>query len=141
MIIAEIKEATQSIHLAITGLLKQLTKSYIVFSDEDLNTIVKSDNSILLGAFDSNELIGMLTLVIINIPVGKQCRVEDVVVDESQRGKGVGEALTIEALKIAENIGVKKVSLTSSPNRIAANKLYQKLGFQLKKTNAYVYDI
>ena len=141
MIIKEITEATPQVHEAIERLLKQLTKKSILFSMKDFQEIVKTDSAILLGAFENSILVGMLTLVIIKIPVGMQCRIEDVVVDKTQRGKGIGEALTIRALKIAENIGVKKVSLSSNSNRIAANKLYQKLGFKLRETNSYVYEI
>jgi ribosomal protein S18 acetylase RimI-like enzyme len=141
MIIKEITEATPQVHTAIEQLLTQLTKKSVLFSMNDFQEIVKASSSILLGAFENNMLIGMLTLALIKIPVGMQCRIEDVVVDKTQRGKGIGEALTIRALKIAENIGVKKVSLSSNPNRVAANKLYQKLGFKLRETNSYLYEV
>jgi ribosomal protein S18 acetylase RimI-like enzyme len=141
MIIKEIKETSPQLYEKINFLLKQLTKRDLDFSMQSLATIINSDSSILLGAFNNSNLIGMLTLVVINIPTGKQGRIEDVVVDKTQRNRGVGEALTIEALKTAKNIGVKKVSLTSSPTRIAANKLYQKLGFKLLETNPYIYAI
>jgi ribosomal protein S18 acetylase RimI-like enzyme len=141
MIIKEIKETSPQLYEKINFLLKQLTKRDLDFSMQSLATIINSDSSILLGAFNNSNLIGMLTFVVINIPTGKQGRIEDVVVDKTQRNRGVGEALTIEALKTAKNIGVKKVSLTSSPTRIAANKLYQKLGFKLLETNPYIYAI
>jgi ribosomal protein S18 acetylase RimI-like enzyme len=45
--------------------------------------------------------------------------------------------LNRHALEIAKARGAKTVDLTSRPSRVAANKLYQKLGFVLRDTNVY----
>ncbi|MCF6269036.1 MAG: GNAT family N-acetyltransferase [Melioribacteraceae bacterium] len=141
MIIKEIIEATSELHSRILYLLSQLTKKDIHFTLDDFNSIVNSKHSILIGAFDSSILIGVLTLVIVEIPTSKSGRIEDVVVDEKYRGKGIGEKLTFEAIRVAEDLKLGKLLLTSNPKRIGANKLYQKIGFQLKITNSYFYDI
>jgi ribosomal protein S18 acetylase RimI-like enzyme len=60
-------------------------------------------------------------------------------VDETARGLGIGEALTREALRIAQESGADGVALTSSPRRVAANQLYQKMGFKRWETNLYFY--
>ena len=67
--------------------------------------------------------------------------IEDVVVDESARGKGVGEALTRAALERARELGSKTVDLTSRPNRESANRLYQRVGFELRQSNLYRYKL
>jgi ribosomal protein S18 acetylase RimI-like enzyme len=67
--------------------------------------------------------------------------IEDVVVDESARGRGVGEALNREALDRARGLGAKTVDLTSRPSREAANRLYQRLGFEPRETNIYRYSL
>ena len=61
--------------------------------------------------------------------------------DESARGRGVGEALSQAALEEARRRGAKDVSLTSRPSREAANRLYQRLGFRPRDTNVYRYDL
>ncbi|HVV57983.1 MAG TPA: GNAT family N-acetyltransferase, partial [Gaiellaceae bacterium] len=81
--------------------------------------------------------VGSLTLASYRIPSGHPAWVEDVVVDEAARGRGVGEALTEEAKRLATEWGVTSVRLTSRPAREAANRLYARLGFERHETNAY----
>ena len=83
----------------------------------------------------------MLTIVIFPIPTGVRSWIEDVVVDASGRGKGTGEALSKHALNLAKSEGAKTVDLTSRPSREAANRLYKRVGFKLRETNVYRFDI
>jgi ribosomal protein S18 acetylase RimI-like enzyme len=83
----------------------------------------------------------LLTLVVFRIPTGVRAWIEDVVVDESARGHGVGEALNRAALDGARRKGAKTVDLTSRPSRAAANRLYQRLGFVARETNVYRYEL
>ncbi len=87
------------------------------------------------------DIVGSLTLVVFRIPTGVRAWIEDVVVDESARGHGVGEALNREALRVAREHGAITVDLTSRPSREAANRLYQRLGFTERNTNVYRYDL
>ena len=68
------------------------------------------------------------------IPTGLRAWIEDVVVDEAARGQGIGSALTVEALRIAREAGARTVDLSSRPSRVAAGRLYEKLGFQARET-------
>jgi ribosomal protein S18 acetylase RimI-like enzyme len=79
----------------------------------------------------------MLTLVVYRIPTGAHAVIEDVVVDETARGAGCGEALVAAALERARDAGVKNVDLTSRPSREAANRLYVRMGFVERETNVY----
>ena len=81
----------------------------------------------------------MLSLVVFGIPTGTKAWVEDVVVDDGARGKGVGKSLMRHAMEQAKKLGAKTVDLTSRPSREAANKLYQSLGFETRETNVYRY--
>ena len=81
----------------------------------------------------------MLTLVVFRIPTGVRAWIEDVVVDETMRGRGVGEALSQEAVRRAIGAGARTIDLTSRPSREAANRLYQRLGFTLRDSNVYRY--
>lgn len=140
MIYKEIEEFSPQIYSEITSLLRQLTSEAINFSIDNFKTILKNDNTFLLGAFDENKLVGILTLIIYQIPTGKNGRIEDVVVDESYRGKKIGEQLSLMAINKGKELNLDKMFLTSNPKRIAANKLYQKIGFLLGKTNSYFYN-
>ena len=86
-------------------------------------------------------IVGMLTLAVFRTPTGVRAWIEDVAVDKSERGKGIGESLSREALKIAAKQGARTVELTSRPSREAANRLYQQLGFLPRETNVYRYSI
>ena len=92
---------------------------------------------LLVARDDAGRIVGTLTLVVFRIPTGLRAWIEDVVVDESARGQGTGEALTREALRIAADLGARTVDLTSRPTREAANRLYRRLGFELRDTNVW----
>ncbi len=66
----------------------------------------------------------MLTLATFLIPTTFRGWIEDVVVDEAARGKGVAAALVQAALDRAAELGCRTVDLTSRPDREAANRLY-----------------
>jgi ribosomal protein S18 acetylase RimI-like enzyme len=102
-----------------------------------LRRLVESQATRLYFAQERDVVLGMLSLVVFSIPTGTKAWVEDVVVAQAARGKGVGVALMNHALAVAKDAGAKSVDLTSRPSREAANKLYQKLGFMARETNVY----
>ena len=91
----------------------------------------------MLVARLDGEIVGTLTLVMFPIPTGTRAWIEDVVVDDATRGRGVGAALTQEAVRLARANGARTVDLTSRPARAAANRLYERLGFHLRDSNVY----
>jgi len=121
----------------LNRLLPQLSSNAAPLGVDDLAAIIKSSSSILFVARDDGEIVGTLTLVVFLIPTGTRAWIEDVVVDESTRGRGVGEALTLAAIDEAKRRGVRSIDLTSRPSRVAANALYVKLGFEHRETNVY----
>jgi ribosomal protein S18 acetylase RimI-like enzyme len=86
-------------------------------------------------------IVGTLTLVTFRIPTGVRAWIEDVVVDDVARGHGVGDLLNRFALDLARAKGAKTVDLTSRPSREAANRLYQRIGFEPRDTNVYRYSL
>jgi ribosomal protein S18 acetylase RimI-like enzyme len=127
---------------AFARLVPQLSTSAEPPSREQLEEIVASPAAtVLLARDDSGQIIGSLTLVIFRTPTGARAWIEDVVVDESARGQGAGEALVAEAIRFASDSGVRTVDLTSRPSRESANRLYEKIGFQARETNVYRYDL
>ena len=104
---------------------------------DELQEIVSDKNVALVAIRDDNKLIGMATLYMITKFGKRVAFVEDVVVDEAYRGQGLGEKLMRAVIAIAREERVGTLNLTSRPERVAANKLYQKVGFELKNTNVY----
>ena len=125
---------------AVHRLVPQLTSSTPAPTRVELEVIVAGPSTMLLLARNGRAVVGMLTLAIFRIPTGIRAWIEDVVVDADARGKGVGEALTREAVRIAGTHGARTVELTSRPSREAANRLYQRLGFERRDTNVYRFD-
>ena len=133
--------ATSGLLAAVTRLLPQLSSSAAPPTQAQLEEIVDSPATQLLVARIDGEVVGALTLVVFRIPSGVRAWIEDVVVDEDTRGQGVGEALNREALRLAAEQGAKTVELTSRPSREAANRLYQRLGFKVRDTNVYRFEL
>jgi ribosomal protein S18 acetylase RimI-like enzyme len=88
-------------------------------------------------AREEGRVLGMLTLITFEIPTAVRAWIEDVVVDEAARGRGVAAALVAAALEHAEARGARTVDLTSRPDREAANRLYVRMGFEARATNVY----
>jgi len=137
MTISEVNDYSDRLLQAVNNLLPQLTSGKKAISGPTLKEIVQSKNTTLFIAEQDGEVLGMLTLVTVAIPTGVRCIVEDVVVDNKLRGMGAGLALMEKAEKKAKELGCENINLTSSPDRIAANSLYKKLGFEIRKTNVY----
>jgi len=128
---------------AFDRLVPQLSSSNPPPTDDELRHLIASPASILLVARDGEggPILGSLTLVVFPIPTGIRAWIEDVVVDEAARGRGVGEALNRAALDRARAEGAKTVDLTSRPTREAANRLYRRLGFVPRETNIYRFTL
>lgn len=126
---------------AFAALVPQLSSSSPPPSAEDLQAIVDSPDSVLFVARLDDRIVGSLTLAFYRIPTGLKAWIEDVVVDDAARGQGVGAALNEAAIAEAAHRGAKHVSLTSRASRQAANRLYQRLGFDFYETNVYRYTI
>lgn len=144
--VEEATEATAELREAVAGLVRQLSSSASAPSTEELEAIVESTATRLLvargrergeGRGGQEAVLGMLTLALFRIPTGTRAWIEDVVVDERARGRGVGERLVRAALELAEANGARTVDLTSRPSREAANRLYERLGFERRDTNVY----
>jgi len=128
---------------AFGRLVPQLSPSAAVPTPDLIREIVEAQASTVLVARDLRDqgrIVGMLTLIVFRIPTGVRAWIEDVVVDETARGRGVGEALSQEAVRRALDLGARTVELTSRPSREAANRLYQRLGFVRRDSNVYRYS-
>ena len=135
--------ATPELVAAFAHLIPQLSKSSPGPTMAEVDEMIESPASDVLIALDaeSGAILGSLVLVVFRIPTAVRAWIEDVVVDDAARGRGVGEALNRFALDLARSKGAKTVDLTSRPSREAANRLYQRLGFAARETNVYRFDL
>jgi ribosomal protein S18 acetylase RimI-like enzyme len=141
MKIVKTAKYSESAMEALNALLVQLSDAAVPMKKADFIELVESDAAHLLMAEDRGRYIGTLTLVVFNIPTGVKARIEDLVVDGRERGRGVGRRLIVQALDMARDLGAGSVSLTSNSSRKAANALYQNVGFKAVNTNVYHYKI
>ena len=142
MTVAIAEEVTPELVDAFARLIPQLSRSSPPPGKEELEELVAAPGTSLLVARDEQgAVVGTLTLVVFRIPTGMRAWIEDVVVDESARGQGAGEALTMRAVELAGEVGAETVDLTSRPSREAANRLYQRLGFTVRDTNVYRFTV
>ncbi len=132
-------EVTDELVQAFAQLIPQLSSSNPPPSQEQLQSIISSDASTVFIARVDGHIVGSLTLAVFLIPTATRAWIEDVVVAESARGHGVGEALNTAAITEARRRGAVTVELTSRPSRESANRLYQRLGFVARDTNVYRY--
>ena len=143
MSIEIITETSPELEEAFARLIPQLSSSATPMNIEEIDEFV-AQSCVDLLVFRSDDaddgrrpIVGMLTLVTFEIPTGWRAWVEDVVVDSEARGQGAGAALVAAAIDLAKKRGAKTVDLTSRPSREAANRLYQRAGFELRETNVY----
>jgi ribosomal protein S18 acetylase RimI-like enzyme len=142
MKILEVTEVTDEIVNAFQCLMPQLASAAAPPGWNELSEIVNSPATAIFIARDpvaDDAIVGTLTIAIYRAPTGVHAWIEDVVVDAHSRGKGIGEALCRVAMDHAAGFGAANIDLTSRPSRASANRLYERLGFELRKTNVYRY--
>ncbi len=142
--VAEATVVDEALIEAFNRLIPQLSSSNPPPTADELQAMVDSPEIFVLLARDADNddfIVGSLTLATFRIPTGVRGWIEDVVVDDKIRRSGAGRALTLHALDIARGLGIKTVDLTSRPSREAANAMYQKLGFVLRESNLYRFNL
>jgi GNAT superfamily N-acetyltransferase len=133
----QVTEATPEVYAALERLLPQLNSQLPIPTMERLRAIVADPAVSLLVAREGEQIIGTTTVIVYTTPFWIKARLDEVVVDEAARGKGVGEALVKASLDLARNKGVEVVELQSGLQREAAQRLYVRMGFKLRETNVY----
>jgi len=144
MFIDEISNLTDEIYDAVCRLVPQLGIYKVIPARDEILALINSDASKLLISRYPDEdspIVGILTISIYRVPTGIRSIVEDVIVDNAMRRRGVAKAMILAAIDIARVAGANGVALTSNPQRVEANLLYQKMGFARRETNAYFYKL
>jgi ribosomal protein S18 acetylase RimI-like enzyme len=141
MFIERATGVTDELLTAVERLVPQLGPGKIAPTRAYLESIIHSGSSILLTARypgETDPVAGILTLAIYRVPTGIRSIVEDVIVDEGFRRRGIAEALLKHAVELARKAGAENVSLSANPSREAAHWLYQKLGFSRRESYFYI---
>jgi GNAT superfamily N-acetyltransferase len=135
--IEPVTEASPEVHAALAHLLPQLNPQLPIPTIERLRAIIDDPAVTLLVARDGDQIVGTTTVIVYTTPFWIKARLDEVVVDEAARGKGVGAALVKASLDLAREKGVEVVELQSGVHRKEANRLYPRMGFKLRETNVY----
>jgi ribosomal protein S18 acetylase RimI-like enzyme len=139
MRVERVPEADETLAEAVARLVPQLSPKRRPATLDEIAELVSAHGESMIVEREGEEVIGMLTLIVYSVPTGIRAWIHDVVVDETARGRGVGEALTAEALRVAKESGAISVELTTRQEREAANRLYRRLGFEQRETNVYAW--
>lgn len=124
----------------LRGLLEQLVK-HPVDLDRERILLIMGQARVLVARNQEGIIVGMASLYTIHLFTRTVGRIEDVVVDASTRGQGVGRELMTRLLAEAKRLKISRLFLTSHPSRVEANQLYQTLGFEKHDTNPYRMDV
>jgi ribosomal protein S18 acetylase RimI-like enzyme len=139
--IEEVKDASVDVLDALQRLVGELSSTAAKPRAAELEEIIESPvTRLIVARNERNEVVGMLTLVLFRIPTGMRAWIEDVVVDQRQRGEGIGKRLVREAIRIAGENRARTIDLTSNRSREAANRMYRDLGFSRRDTTVYRID-
>lgn len=134
-------EATPELQGALAILFPQLNRSLPIPGLEHLEAMIADPAVTLLVAREGAEIVGTAAVVVYTTPIWVKARIEDVVVDGAARGRGVGEALVKRCIDEARERGAAIVELQSARSREAANRLYPRLGFELRESNVYRFRL
>lgn len=136
MEIQELRNYTQAQFEDLSHLMSELSDR-VNFTQTDLMLVLKDANCHLYVIQNDEHIVGCATLCFFHSPTGTKASIEDVVVSSDYRGQHFGKKLMEFVLDQARQLAPIELHLTSNPKRVAANKLYQSLGFQKKETNCY----
>lgn len=132
-------ETTATHAQEVSALMEQLSPERSRVTEQSLRAL--AENHLLFVALADKEIIGMATLIEHRTLNSYTGYVEDVVVDKNFQGVGIAKRLMEALIKHGTVLGMNSFSLTSSPRKESANKLYRTLGFHVRETNAYRYVV
>jgi len=137
MRIETVRDATDELQAGLGRLLLQLNPTLPVPDMHRLGRLLADPDVTLLVAKEGHEIVGTSTVIVYTTPFWIKARLDEVVVDASARSKGVGEALVKAALEVGRAGGAQVAELQSGrgPNRDAAHRLYERLGFKIRDSD------
>lgn len=122
----------------IKELVDQLDPSAVVNEQSLYKAIL---NGYVSKVEKNGEIMGMGWIFPRQTLLRRQAIVEDMIVNNKYRGQGLGEKVLLDLIDWARREGIEVIELTTNPKRVAANSLYQKVGFVLHPTNHYLLKL
>lgn len=138
LIVESLHDLTDADAEALASLLQQLSAS-AAFDRPRAEGVVAHDATDLLVVRDEGHIVGTATLVTAPSLSGLRGHVEDVVVDEAARGRGIARLLLEHMTQLARERGLRTLDLTSRPSRESALRLYESVGFRRRETAVLRY--
>lgn len=138
MKILELQTLTPSQTADLLDLMHELAPT-IAVTGEMLEQAAEAPGTHLFAAVgDDERILGCASLCVFDSPTGRKASVEDVVVSSDARRQGIGRALMDHIIGYAlRELAPIDLHLTSRPERVAANEMYKRMGFEKRETNVY----
>ena len=119
----------------VSELFRQLSPNKIQL---DLEEILNEKNQITIAYCENNnKIIGIALMCTYKVISGNKGWIEDVVVDSTSRGKGVGRKLINLLVQVGKEKELSEILLFTEDHRLAAINLYSSIGFKLKGSKIY----
>lgn len=138
MKILELQTLTPSQTADLLDLMHELDPT-IAVTGEMLEQAAEAPGTHLFAAVgDDGRILGCASLCVFDSPTGRKASIEDVVVSSRARRQGIGRALMDHIIGYAlRELAPIDLHLTSRPERVAANEMYKRMGFEKRVTNVY----
>ena len=130
----KILESKEELNLGFALRIEVFVREQKVPMELELDEKDHSENTIHIGYFDNNKLIGVARLIDMDkdiIHIGR------VAIDKNYRGKGIGRALIIGCENTAKHILKREVTIELSA-QIQAEKFYESLGYNRVNDKIYL---
>ena len=130
----KILESKEELNLGFALRIEVFVKEQNVPIELELDEKDYSENTIHIGYFDNNKLIGVARLIDMDKDV---IHIGRVAIDKDYRGKGIGRELIIGCENTAKNILKREVTIELSA-QIQAEKFYESLGYNRVNDKIYL---
>lgn len=130
----KILKSKEELNLGFALRIEVFVKEQNVPIELELDDKDHSDNTVHIGYFDDDKLIGIARLIDLDKDV---IHIGRVAIDKDYRGKGIGRKLIIGCETTAKNILKREVIIELSA-QIQAEKFYESLGYNRVNDKIYL---
>lgn len=143
IVIERVTEFSSEIADAVRNLVKQLVSDNRSLTDAEFKEMIEPKQNFLFIAREvsTDKIAGVVMISIYRIPDSKKVYLDDIIVDENFRGRGIATKLFEKVIATGKEHNADYILLTSNPKRVAGVKLYEKLGFKKRETNVYRLEL
>lgn len=118
----------------LSALAKAVKSDSPPVTKETIGDFFSYGGAIAVAIFDS-DIVGAACLVKVHKYNGFSYRLEHVSVLPEFQNKGVARGLIVGLHRVAALRDGRHIDLACEPHRIAANRLYESLGYEVRETN------